>query len=89
MISIKIDVTKINKSKLYAGAKGTYLNCTMIETPNSAYDDYMIVEDTTKEERETGIKGVVLGNAKIIKPKQNEPIPPILQKPEEKDDLPF
>ena len=73
MISIKIDVTKINKSRLYVGAKGTYLNCTLIDTPNSEYGDYMIVEETTKEEREAGTKGTILGNGKIIKPKQPTP----------------
>jgi hypothetical protein len=69
MITLKIDVTKIDKSRLYKGAKGTYLNCTMIDTPTSEYGDYMIVEETTKEEREAGKKGTILGNAKIIKPK--------------------
>ena len=69
MIEIKIDVTKITKAKLYKGAKGTYLSAVLIETPNSEYGTHMIVESTPKEEREAGIKGVILGNAKEIKPK--------------------
>ena len=87
MITLKIDVTKINKARLYKGEKGTYLNCTLIDTPNSEYGDYMIVEETTKEERESGTKGTILGNGKIIRPRgqdqstrQAEPV---------KDDLPF
>jgi hypothetical protein len=67
MITGKIDVTKIDKKRLFVGAKGTYLNFIMIDTPNNSYgNDYMIVESITKAENEQGIKGRVLGSAKII-----------------------
>ena len=72
MISLKIDVTKITKDKLFKGEKGTYLNAVLIETPNSEYSDYMIVEDTTKEERDNDVKGTILGNAKNIERKAPE-----------------
>lgn len=64
MISIMINVDKINKDKLYKGEKGTYLNAVLIPTPNSQYGDYMVVESISKEEREAGGKGVILGNGK-------------------------
>lgn len=64
MISIKIDVTKIDKNRLFEGKKGTYLDAIMIETPNSEYGDYMIKQSVSKEERESGIEGNILGNAK-------------------------
>ena len=74
MLKIQIDVTKIDKDRLFKGKKGTYLNAVLIETPNSEYGDYMVVESTTKEEYEQGIKGAILGNAKIIvKREHNEP----------------
>jgi len=66
MISLKIDVNKIDKSRLFQGKKGTYLNCVLVETPNSEYGDYMIVEDISFEERQAGKKGTILGNGKII-----------------------
>jgi len=66
MITGYIDVTKIDKTRLYKGEKGTYLNFKLIATPNAKYGDYMIVEATTKEEWESGRKGAILGNAKII-----------------------
>lgn len=69
IITCKLDVKKITKSKLFEGAKGTYLSCTLVPTPNSEYGDYMIVEETTKEERDAGNKGMILGNAKVKKPK--------------------
>ena len=84
MIVLKIDVTKIEKDRLYVGKKGTYLNCVLVETPDSEYSDYMIVQETTKEEREAGKKGTIIGNGKIFtKPKEE---------PKEEDpfeDLPF
>lgn len=66
MILGKIDVTKIDKAKLFKGAKGTYLDVVLIETPTSEYGDYMICQGVSKEEREAGVKGAILGNAKKI-----------------------
>ena len=66
MITLKIDVTKIDKNRLFRGEKGTYLDCVLIETPNSEYSDYMIKQSVSKEERENGVEGNILGNAKIF-----------------------
>lgn len=76
MITGKVDVTKIDKSKLFKGAKGTYLDIVLIETPNSQYGDYMIAQSVTKEERLAGVKGAILGNAKIIGGKTATPPAP-------------
>ena len=84
MIKLQIDVTKITKSKLFKGEKGTYLNCVLIETPNSPYSDYMIVESTSKEEYEAGVKGEVLGNGKI-----SVKTPPQPTSDNEEDNFPF
>jgi len=66
MIDLKINLDKIDKAKLFTGEKGTYLNITLIETPNGQYGDYMAVQSSTKEEREKGIKSAILGNGKIL-----------------------
>jgi len=90
IINLKIDVTKITKSRLYKGEKGTYLNCALIPTPNSEHSDYMITEDVSKEERESGVKGVILGNAKIFKKKESAPSSKVPAEGISKDeDLPF
>jgi hypothetical protein len=73
MIAIKIDVTKIDKKRLFVGKKGTYLDAVLIETPESDYGDYMIVESITKAEREQGIKGTILGNGKIVIKREASP----------------
>ena len=44
MITCKIDVTKIEKERLFKGEKGTYLDIVLIESPNNQYgDDYKVV----------------------------------------------
>ena len=66
MITGKINCSKIDKTRLFKGEKGTYLDVVLIETPNDQHgNDYMIVQGVTKEEREKGIRGAILGNAKI------------------------
>lgn len=63
-INISIDVTKLNKAKLFKGAKGTYANITLIEK-KTEYGDWMVVEDLSKEERAKGdVKNTILGNGK-------------------------
>jgi len=68
-ISIKIDVKKIDKARLYKGAKGTYLDLTtFIDTANE--DQYgnhgFIAQSVTKEERDQGVKTDILGNCKVF-----------------------
>lgn len=67
-IALKIDVTKIEKQRLYQGKKGTYLDC--IVHYNSEDDQYgnngMIVQSVSKEEKDKGVKGAILGNAKEL-----------------------
>jgi len=97
IIRLKIDVTKIDKERLFQGQKGTYLDAALIPTPDSKYgEDYMITQDVSREEREAGVKGAILGNAKIVQrnsqPQYNSAAP---SKPEVgcpnpgQDDVPF
>jgi len=86
LIKGSIDVLKINKDKLYTGKKGKYLNVVLIPTPNSDYGDWMIVEETTEEERKAGEKGTILGNAKVLVKKEEASQD---KKSESETDLPF
>ena len=96
-----IDVSKIDKSKLVTGKKGTYMNVSILIRDD--VDQYgntgFITQDTTKEEREAGVKGAILGNIKDLpgkSPVQSAPYyseavsnkipPPIVNLA---DDLPF
>ena len=70
IIKIKIDCQKIQKEHLYKGTKGTYLDCDLL--PNKAGtdqygNDYMVVQQVSKEQRQAGVKGAIIGNAKVWK----------------------
>jgi hypothetical protein len=67
MITARINVDKIDKSRFFKGKKGRYLNIVLIETPDSEYGDYLIKQEQTKEERERGEKTEIIGNAKFFK----------------------
>ena len=91
-IAIKLDVTKVDKAKLYKGKSGTYLDVLLIATPDSKYGhDYMAVQGVSKEEREAGIKGAILGNAKVLHRKGEAPKPQQAQPTHQDggDDVPF
>lgn len=68
-VSLNIDVTKIDKARLFKGAKGTYLN-TSVLVELDGVDQYgnsgMITQDVSKDEREKGVKGNILGNCKLV-----------------------
>lgn len=68
-IKLKIDVTKLDKSRFFKGSKGIYADLTMfIDTENvSEYgDNGTITQETSQEERQNGVKLPILGNAKIF-----------------------
>lgn len=67
-ITFSIDLSKIDKSKVIQGKKGTYYNLTAFV--NEQVDQYgnnvAIATGLTKEEREAGAKTHYLGNGKVI-----------------------
>lgn len=68
-VSFRLNVTKIDKARLFKGAKGTYLDFTgFIDLDN--LDQYgnsgFIAQDITKEEKDSGVQGNILGNSKVF-----------------------
>jgi len=65
MITAKINLSNIDKSRIYTNNKGEKsIDIALIETPNSKYGDYMVVQQISKEERQSGKKAPILGNGK-------------------------
>lgn len=66
IINASIDLSKIEKSKIIKGKKGSYLNVTAFV--NDEVDQYgnnvSIIVSQTKEEREVKTPRVYLGNGK-------------------------
>jgi hypothetical protein len=84
LISLNIDVSKIDAKRLYKGKKGQYLSATLFlkEETDQYGNNGFIVESITKEEREQGKKGTIIGNAKFM-------VAGGPSKQEEPQDLPF
>jgi hypothetical protein len=65
-VNLKIDVSKIDKSKLFKGQKGVYLDAVAfidIDQIDQYGNSGMITQDAGKDSQE---KGAILGNSKIF-----------------------
>jgi hypothetical protein len=95
LITAKIDVLKIDKTKLFRGKSGTYLDIVLLPNKGGTDqygNDFMIVQGTTKEDREAGRRGEILGNGKWMGQKAEakpaaQPAPPYPERDE--NQLPF
>lgn len=100
VFTFSIDLTKIDKSRIKEvqkkdGTTGKFLNLVMMtnEQPDQYGNDGFIAESVTKEEKEAGKKGTILGNCKQVgKPQVQSPAPAPTQNTANAnvvDDLPF
>ncbi len=88
-MKLSIDVTKINKERLYRGKKGTYLDL-MVELkdePDKYDNDVSAWEGQSEEERKEKKDRNFLGNGKVIWSSDGEPKKE--KKHDEPSDLPF
>ena len=53
-----INLSTIDKSRLFDGKKGKYLDFVLVPTPNGKYHDWMVVQATDKDE-----ESIIIGNA--------------------------
>jgi len=66
-IQLKIDVSKISKPDLYQGKKGIYLDAILWENRDGQSqfgDDGYITQGISKEKRDVGERGPIIGNWK-------------------------
>ncbi len=99
LVSIKIDLLKIDENRVFKSQKtgARYLDITgvLTDTPDQYENNGFVKQNTTKEEREAGVKLPIIGNFKLLKildqPAQSAPAQPIQREvnPIEKDELPF
>jgi hypothetical protein len=95
MQTLNIDVKKRDKTALYAGKKGTYLNLTIHDNKDGE-DEWgnmgFVTQDLGKERRLAGERGPILGNWKNIgSAKPAAPAAPAPVEPAQGDDdeIPF
>ena len=68
-VNLKIDVSKIDKSKLFKGQKGTYLDAQVfidIDQKDQYDNNGMITQAVSKQEKDQGVKGAILGNCRVF-----------------------
>ncbi len=100
MITLSIDVLKIDKARLIQGEKGKYVDLVLIANKNGRNDrgnDGFVTQRSTKEEREQGIRMPIIGNwrdternqeQKPARPAARPQAKPPVQDTDE-DDIPF
>ena len=68
IISANIDLTKIEKGKIYEGKKGKYYPITIVlnDEPGQYGDSGYIQTEQTKEERDAKQPKSYLGNVKVV-----------------------
>jgi hypothetical protein len=68
IIRAKIDLTKIDKSLIFEGKKGKYIDIAIVENRDGEDrygNTHFISQDIPKERRESGEKSPILGNGKF------------------------
>ena len=68
-VRLKINVSNIDKSKLFKGSKGTYLDAQVfidLDELDQYGNSGMITQQVSKEDRVAGNKGAILGNCKLF-----------------------
>jgi len=97
-VSLKIDVTKIDKERLFRGQKGTYLDLTVfidVDKEDEYGNNGMITQSVSKEDREAGVKGAILGNIKVFmkkesqQPQQSTQAAPVMPSMDDEQEFPF
>ena len=90
-VQVKIDVSKIDKTLLFKGAKGVYLDATVfidIDTPDQYGNHGMVTQDISKEAKDAGDKGPILGNVKVFWKDADNSVQKPVQKPVQQQSKP-
>lgn len=98
MITISIDVTKVEKARLVEKNGAKYLSLVLQDSINDKYgNDFIVRQSCTKEERAQGLKMPIIGNGKdwsksnTPKPKPIQQAAPAVQSSDDsgENDVPF
>jgi hypothetical protein len=76
-VNFKVDVSKLDKSRLYKGAKGVYADMTAfidIDEVGQYGDNGTISQQTSKEERDQGMKMPIIGNTTVFWRDDGQPV---------------
>lgn len=92
MKTVKINVTRIDKTALFEGKNGKYLDAVLWDKPDEYGNDGFVTQDIGRVRREAGERGPIIGNWKESQPRnqaaqpQNRASDPVNV---DQDDIPF
>jgi hypothetical protein len=94
MIKVKLNVTKIDKDKIFIGKKGKYVDLLLVDKPDDFGNDGFVSQGVSQEEREAGQREPIVGDWKHVgqkKPAAPQPKPAATHAPTagDDDDIPF
>lgn len=99
MKTVKINASKIDKTRLFEGKAGKWLDLVLIDKPDEYGNDGFVCQSCTKEERERGVRMPIIGSWKRIGSKKEQPKQALRQQqlpsaqastqPPVEDDVPF
>lgn len=93
MITLNINVTKIDKSAIHAGKNGKYINLVCFDNrggPDQYGNDGFVVQDLPRERRDAGERGPIIGNFKRLAKSGGKPRDERREsEPGGEDDIPF
>ena len=72
MVKIKLNLTKLDRKRLFKGEKGTYCDLVLIDYKDGPKfdNDGFVKQDCTKEEREAKVEMPIIGSFRYIGGKQ-------------------
>jgi hypothetical protein len=68
VIAASINLSKVDKTKFFVNKHGEKcLDVVLIESKERKFEnDFMVVQGLPKQDRDAGLKGAILGNAKYL-----------------------
>jgi hypothetical protein len=91
--TLNINVTKIDKGAIVQGKNGKYIDLALIANENDDADQYgnhgFITQSISKERRDAGERGPIVGNFKLPKVTKQQPVDDVSNVAEEDDSIPF
>ena len=74
LISLRINTHKCESKYMVKGKKGVWMGCVLIPTPDSEFGySHFIAQEVSEDQRRQGIKGPIIGNAKVFCRKEIKP----------------
>jgi hypothetical protein len=91
MNTAKINVSRIDKTALFEGKNGKYLDIVLFDKQDQYRNDGFVVQDISKERRDAGERGPIIGNWKRVEKRggASQSESPLTPPPVDQDDIPF